>query len=567
MVVTRKRSTDLAESSSRNTRLGRAVVSAWVILLIVASARSRAAQTRLPEPARDDIAVRAGLGSISGRVTDAVTGQPVRKARVRAVSTAPRGGATAYTGTDGMFEFTNFPAGNYTVTAFKANYIGTSHGQSRPLAPGTAVTVADERLNHIDVRLVRAVILAGAIRNEFGQPLADIVVEAMRYQFAQGARRLVEVASVSTNDKGEFRLFGLAPGQYFLAASLQQGAPSDATSVKMYAPTYYPGTASLIGARSLSVRAGQTITRLNMKMAVMRPVRVSGMAIDSTGRAMHDGYVTATVRSGVGTGNTFDAIVTADGTFSFEGLPPGDYVFKDEGVEDVAVMRVTVGTSDISDLRLVYAKESSISGRVVIDPLELGTLRGSALQLATPAAGPDEEGVAGGPGGAVMDNFSFDLSVRPGHVLIRPNVAGWFVRAVRLNGSDITDSGFEIRHNQSVKGVEVELTRRQPAIVGAVTTLKGAITRDAFVVVFPQDHRLWGYLSRYVRMSRPDADSRFRIHVPPGAYLIAAVDELEPGQWNDPRFLERLRDRGVAIQVKDGDEKQIGVALISSWHN
>jgi hypothetical protein len=82
-------------------------------------------------------------------------------------------------------------------------------------------------------------------------------------------------------------------------------------------------------------------------------------------------------------------------------------------------------------------------------------------------------------------------------------------------------------------------------------------------VVFAQDRRRWGYLSRYVNMSRPDGDSRYRIRLPPGDYRAVAVDGLEDGEWSDPEFLQRVADRAVAFAVDDGDQKQIGLRLMS----
>src|SRR6202035_482084 len=146
----------------------------------------------------------------------------------------------------------------------------------------------------------------------------------------------------------------------------------------------------------------------------------------------------------------------------------GDYVLRVStnimaGQGEGAAMPLSVGTSDITDVHIVTSKPSTISGRVLVDRAELGTLKGSTLRLMTPAASPDEAARTGGPTGTpVNDDFTFALSVRPGHVFIRSNTVGWFLRAVRVNGVDVKDSGVEVRPNEPLSGVEVELTRRQP---------------------------------------------------------------------------------------------------------
>jgi len=162
--------------------------------------------------------------------------------------------------------------------------------------------------------------------------------------------------------------------------------------------------------------------------------------------------------------------VAPDGAFSIPGLTPGDYVLRVNtniraGEGEGATMPLTVGTSDMTDVHIVTSKPSSVTGHVLVDRDELGTLKGSTFRLMTPAASPDQAAMAGGPTGtAVNDDFTFALSVRPGRVFIRSNTVGWFLRAVRVNGVDVMDSGLEIRPNEPLTGVEVELTNRQPEL-------------------------------------------------------------------------------------------------------
>src|SRR5205807_824498 len=68
--------------------------------------------------------------------------------------------------------------------------------------------------------LPRGSVVTGRIVDEFGEPMPEVQVAAMRYQFIQGRRQLTPAGRfASTNDIGEFRLFGLSPGQYYLSAT------------------------------------------------------------------------------------------------------------------------------------------------------------------------------------------------------------------------------------------------------------------------------------------------------------------------------------------------------------
>ena len=184
----------------------------------------------------------------------------------------------------GGYELKALPAGHYTVTAFKPTYVNAAYGQPRLLELGSSIDVPDgQTLDHIDLGLVRAGVFAGTITDEFGEPLADTQVMAMRYQFIQGTRRLMPAGNRTTNDIGEFRVFGLAPGQDHLAATLRNDQTATANDRETYVTTYYPGTPSLSGAQALTISQGQTISGMRIPLLPVRSVRVSGVVSDSSG--------------------------------------------------------------------------------------------------------------------------------------------------------------------------------------------------------------------------------------------------------------------------------------------
>jgi hypothetical protein len=545
-----------------------------LVVLPAAAFAQTPARDIVQTPARDN-PVAVGTGAIRGRVLEATSDQPVRKARVHAASTVLRDGRAAFTDADGYFSLNGLPTGRYVITANKPSYINASYGQPRPLELGHAIEVADgQTVEHIDLRLSRGGVIAGTIANEFGEPQGDTQVMAMRYQAVQGTRRLVTVQGRVTNDIGNFRLFGLPPGQYYLAATLQDHGTADVKSQQTYASTYYPGTGSLSEAQLLTIAPGQTLTGMNLRLLPVRSVRVSGTVSDSLGRPWAGVSVRATVRAAAGPGDSRFTVAKPDGTFTLMSIAPGDYILRAEPIvrfetglapdrESVA-LPFTVGTDDITGLPLVTAKPSSVTGRVFVDRAELGSLRGSTFRLTAPAASPDEIDLTGGASTTVKDDFTFELKVQAGHVYIRSSTPGWFLRAARLNGVDIKDRSVEVRPNESVTGVEIELTHRQPEITGVVRTAGGEPTPNAYVVVFAQDRTRWGYLSRYVRMSRPKSDNQFRVQVPPGDYCAIALDVVDENEWTEPDFLERARERAVTFSLGDGEHKPMDLPLVSS---
>ena len=83
--------------------------------------------------------------------------------------------------------------------------------------------------------------------------------------------------------------------------------------------------------------------------------------------------------------------------------------------------------------------------------------------------------------------------------------------------------------------------------VNGTATLRNQEATVYTVVVFAEDPALWTFPTRYLRTARADTQGRFMLRGLPGGtpYLVAAVDYVEDGEWQDPEFLERLREQRV----------------------
>jgi hypothetical protein len=534
------------------------------------------------QPATNNAQLPPGTATLRGHVFAADSGQPLRKAQVRIFANEIRENRMATTDATGAYEFTEVRAGRYTISASKGSYVNVSYGQQRPTdAPKPLQILDNQTVERVDLTLPPGCVITGRVVDEYGEPAPEIQVAAQRYQFIQGQRRLMPAGrTVSTNDIGEFRLFGIPPGQYYISATWRnQNAMNPAASADdrtAYAPMYFPGTTNANEAQRVTLAAAQELNDLVMALQPMKATRVTGTATGADGKPMAPAMVMAGQSSGFGYSMNSGGQVRPDGTFTITGLAPGEYTLRVQrmggpGLDpESAMTTITATGEDISDVHLVGAKPSTATGRLIVDPAAAQSLPPTLMITAfsvpnggIPAPPP--------PPARVADDYTFELKAMPGLVRIVLGggfggpLAGWTIRSVRLNGVDVTDAGVDVKPNQDISGLEVELTNKLTTISGLVTNARGEAVKDYSAVVFSQDRERWTGTSRYQGTGRPDQDGRFKITgLPPGEYYVVAVDRLEPGESGDPDFLERVRSKATSFSLNEGETKTVDLKINTS---
>ncbi len=134
-------------------------------------------------------------------------------------------GQTTTTDDSGAFTFRGLPAGRYELQAFKNAYLRASFGASRPDRAGTPVVVKDgEAVTNLAMGIARGGVITGVVRDIGGRPVPGLDVRVLKlgYNAVTGERTLGAPSTGSvglTDDRGEYRAYGLPPGGYLVVAA------------------------------------------------------------------------------------------------------------------------------------------------------------------------------------------------------------------------------------------------------------------------------------------------------------------------------------------------------------
>jgi hypothetical protein len=164
--------------------------------------------------------------SVQGIVVRDDSGDPLSKARVELRGASPES-TTITTDSDGKFFFRNLPSGTYEISVRRDGFAPAEVGQKWPGGPGVPLQLSTGRqVPQVSVRMVAAAAITGRIADRDGQPLVNAQVQALKSTFQGELRVLIPVQQVRTNATGDFRLYGLPAGRYFVNVIVPGYAPN-----------------------------------------------------------------------------------------------------------------------------------------------------------------------------------------------------------------------------------------------------------------------------------------------------------------------------------------------------
>ena len=603
------------ETRSMTKRLSRARAFASVtfamtlalVLLAHATARNAFAQsTQTPaqsqSPAQTQSASGPGGGGGGGRTVEVrERGSGLIHGRITGEAGEPLAGVMVYvsqrginqgffrpqrvaTDDEGNFTITGLDPGLYNINASMPGFVtDTDPATNRPAAyrPGDTASV----------RLVKGGVITGTVTDPQGEPVVGIAVHAYRVRDAEGRPVFLFGSNFgtedSTDDRGVYRIYGIPPGVYVVAAGSSNFAfigPASAYAGNV--STFYP-SATRDTASEITVRAGQENAGVDIRYRDEAGRNLSGRIELAAGAQVDQnggfGVTLNYASSGIQAANTFVQPTAGTPSFAFEGVADGDYDMEAWGgrregrTASSPVQRVSVRGADVTGLTLKLTPLSSVSGTLVIEPqsdanraleackqqhsstlpqetlVTLAADRNASAKGQTASrlslgreATPDSSGAFKLPSleagryrlyARPFDDTLYTRSIKlpattaPATVTANPASKSAVGLGANARASNAAPSALDLRTGQQLNGVEIRLAQGAALLSGRVVVADGATTppfSQMRVHLVPAERESVDDLLRYFDVT-PDGSGAFTFKsIPPGRYLVVTRPAPEP---------------------------------------
>ncbi len=533
-------------------------------------------------PAQQPVEADSENGSIAGVVMDATSGEPLGKARILLRKPESRSQPqVTKSGPDGKFLLADIEPGRYRLSVQRNRYAPREYGQRTPNRPGTTLTLQPgQDLGGVVFSLVRAGVIVGRIVDEDNEPMANVQIEAMAHRYFQGKRQLIPVGRASTDDLGEYRVFGLEAGRYWLRANYRPGsrgwgvvnvgAQAGGSQNQEYIPTYYPGAYESDQAIPIGVAPGSEILGIDIKMRLARTVRVSGTVFNLlTGRPVRQAMLMLMPRGGgrftfSNRKQTF--MRDAEGKFEIRGVTPGEYSLVarlfDPSERLGGRRSISVGDRDLGDIRLVVRPSISLPGEIRVEgDAEVDVsewqvfLRPREVTMMGVALGRVKQ-----EGDFLVENMFQDVY----DVTVSGAPENFYLKAARLGDENVLEDGLDLTAAETAPGaLELLLSPNAGRVEGVVLNDEDQPFSGSQVVLVPQGRRR--KMQHLFKTATSDQNGAFSLAgIAPGQYNIFAWEDVEQGAWQDDEFLRDYEKESEDLEIEENDALAFELDLIPS---
>jgi hypothetical protein len=525
--------------------------------------------------------------ALSGIVIKDPGSEPVKKALIEVIAESQSDGTnyTALTGADGSFRIENIAPGRYHFFVERSGFQEIDKHRRR--ADGRVITLtAGQELPDLVIHLQAAAVVEGRVTDEDGDPMPEAQVAVLRQTFVAGHTHWEQAGAERTNDLGEYRIAGLASGNYFVSvtpppdfrslieasgnppAENPNNAATERPAPAAYQTTYYPGSRDRTQAAPIQLHAGDDFPA-NFSLAHSPSMTIRGSVVN-----LPPGTTAVIMLQSRDANLMNEANMEKDGHFEIRGVSPGAYTIL-ATVDNVAVpmmarQALQVTSENVEGLRLAPQTGGSIRGHLRMEAN--GGVRSDPSQmflLLRSAEGDDDVLDATPIGGfttlaQVNADGSFEWkNVPAGHYSVQISdvsaMPDWFLKSGSAAGHDIVDSGFSV--NGGTTAIDLVASANGATAEGVATNQKDKAIADAVVVAVPEA-RFRSHPDHY-RKAVTDQSGRFTLRgIPPGEYMIFAWESIDGDAYYNPEFLKSCEGQGKGLHANEGVRASVQLKTI-----
>ena len=515
-------------------------------------------------------------GSISGRVTEQGSGQPLPRIVVTLISSESR--TEAITDADGKYTFAALKPGKYAVGAaqdeHRSTYLWQWYGEA---APGSRFG-SPQRLNvdlnpgesksGVDIALTRALAIEGRVTNPWDEPMAGVQVTVKR---ADGRTDFARPAF--SDDLGTYRAYGLPPGRYQVCAEVRDQSEAVAADGGRLVKTCHPSAIQDALAGDVTLTS-QDQPGIDIRVQRIGSHTIAGFVVDAAGASV-DGASVAALPFDESASSVQST--TQRGAFVLKGVTPGRYVVRaavgqtlpgdpNPPPREMEIAYAPIDVSgDVAGVALNLSKAAKVAGRIILDgdPLpRTDRLRLSVQMRTDEPAGRFERRPPFTP---VNDDLTFELNgIYPLRFLVgvQGMPDGWALSSVRYQDRDITHMPTDFATGGR-SPIQITLTSRVAKPSVRVSDEQGPVISGFGLAAVPADPATWqAGLVLVMQAPAPDGTLKLGSWLP-GEYIVAALPT------SDMVLLIRDRSRvsglatvGTRVTVQKDDVRPIDLRLV-----
>ncbi len=503
------------------------------------------------------VAAAAPAGTrVSGRAINSLNAEPVPKVTVilRAQDVEHGLSYADETDGDGRFSIDNVEPGEYGIVVERAGFAVRWTGAAG--APGPSVKVeAGREVKDLGIPLTPLGVIAGRILDANGDPVREEVVDAVQSKYSAGKKELQTVAVVQTRDNGDFRLFGLEAGTYYLkAAGIRRS--NSGTYLPETAPSYYPGATDESRATPIELRAGAQLKDFDIRLQATGTYTIRFELTEADGPTFS--HVQAQLSR---VGRFFPTFSGASAAgLSFSAVPPGSYdaVFT-RGVggekRSYAVQHVEVVNADVDGGTLTFLPGVEVAGSVRIAGGAFSGFGKLRLNL--------QSQYLGSPSAEINRDGSFSLkdAAPVAYDVTINRTAGVYLKSIRMGDRQMADQRIDL--SSKLEPLTVLLGADVGEVEGSVQNEMGQpVVRARVNVIAYADHS--GRID-FDRSGFSDEKGAFKIaDVPPGEYKVFAWEDVPEGAPEDPDFRKPFEKQGFSLKLAPNGHETVQLTAIAA---